>query len=130
MNPTNTSFEGEYNQYLSFVDLEQHPEWNDAWKNQDKERVEAILYSLGADISNGWSIEVNLHRTRTTNKVEYGPRFCYTQRKDKAWQKWLSVEDLIETSNDWSLKLELQGMNKHGYGTVHSVKSIDQNVEK
>ena len=61
----NTEHSEDFNQYISFYDLEMNePEWQEAWKSQDKDRVEALLYKWGCDINYGWEIKVCAHRPR------------------------------------------------------------------
>lgn len=117
----------EYDQYLSFVDVEQHPEWLEAWKAQDKEKVDAILYSFGVDLENGYEVEINTHRTRLTQKIEYGPRFSFSERQDKVWKEsGMSIEDQIRNCGDISLQNMLSGMNKFGFGKCDTVKTVEQ----
>lgn len=117
----------EFDQYLSFHDMEQVPGWNEAWKEQDEEKVEAILYSVGVDVSCGWEIEVNTHRTRISQQVEYGPRFSFKARVDKEWEKiGMSIEDRIANCQDISLQMMLQGMSKRGYGRVDTVRTVEE----
>lgn len=113
MNNTNLKdYSDSYNQYLSFLDLELDPEWNKAWREQDEKKIEALLYKYGADISFGWEVEVCLHRPRTSKAVEYGPRFNFVSRTDKAWQPYMSTEELIAATSDKHLKAELIGMSR------------------
>lgn len=125
---TTTRFpSSEYDQYLSFVDVEAHPQWQEAWKNQDKELVDAILYSFGCNIENGYEIEVNTHRTRLTQQIEYGPRFSFSQRTDKEWEKsGMSIEDQIRNCKDVTLQSMLNGMSKRGYGKVDTVRTVQE----
>lgn len=117
----------EYDQYLSFVDVENVQGFQEAWKAQDKEKVDTILYSLGVDLENGYEIEINTHRTRISQQVEYGPRFSFSERKDKAWQQsGMSIEDQIANCSDISLQIMLKGMSKRGFGKCDTVKSVEQ----
>lgn len=117
----------EYDQYLSFLDLEQHPDWMEAWKAQDKDKVDQILYSMGCDLNCGYEVEVLLHRSRLSKQVEYGPRMSFKMREDKEWKRTgMSIEDAIHTTEDYSLKSMLQGMNKHGFGKMDTVKTVEQ----
>jgi hypothetical protein len=111
MNNKAVDFSSEFDQYYSFFDLEQHPDWAEAWRDQDEQRVSKILYSLGCDVNYGWEITVCNHRTRTTGQVEYGPRMSFKQRVDKEFQKYLSTEDLIACSSSF-VKGELMGMSR------------------
>jgi hypothetical protein len=109
----NINSEYEYNQYLSFVDLEEHHEWAAAWKAQDEDKVSEILYKFGCDVSNGWEIEVNLHRTRLSQQVEYGPRFTFKERTDKQWQATgMGFEDMIAAQRLF-LRGDMMGMSRH-----------------
>lgn len=103
---------GGYNQYLSFVDLERDPEFVVAWKEQDQEKVESLLYKYGCDLEYGYEVEVCLHRPRTMNSAEYGPRFSFKSRVDKEWHQYMTTEELIEVTADPFLRAELMGMSQ------------------
>jgi hypothetical protein len=105
-------YSDKYNQYLSFVDLELDPEWNAAWKVQDKQKVEELLYKYGADIKYGWEVEVILHRPRTSNQPEYGPKINFVERTDKEFAPYVSTEDMIANTKDSFLKADLMVMSK------------------
>lgn len=121
------SIPSEYDQYLSFHDMEQVPGWIEAWKEQDKEKFEAILYSVGVELQHGYEIEVNMHRTRLSQQVEYGPRFSFSQRTDKEWQKiGMSIEDQIMNCSDSTLQSMLMGMSRRGYGKVDTVRTVEE----
>ena len=111
MSNSAVDYSSEYDQYLSFVDLERDAEWNVAWKAQNQKKVEELLYKYGCEIDYGYEIEVCLHRPRTSNSVDYGPRISFKSRTDKEWQKNMSVEDLIACSSSF-VKGELMGMNR------------------
>lgn len=91
----------EFNQYLGQLDMERHPLWEAAWKGQNQDLFEKILYDLGADLSYGYAFNVCLYRSRMTNKVEYGVRVSFTERTDKWWvDNMMNVSDLVrETKN-------------------------------
>ena len=127
MSNSKATMPSEYDQYLSFVDVENVQGFQEAWKAQDKEKVDAILYSLGVDLENGYEIEINTHRTRISQQVEYGPRFSFSERKDKVWQQsGMSIEDQIANCSDISLQIMLKGMSKRGFGKCDTVKSVEQ----
>ena len=105
-------YSDEFNQYLSFLDLEIDPEWNDAWKAQDKKKVEQLLHKYGADLKYGWKVEVVLHRPRTSNQAEYGPKINFVERSDKEWLPFMSTEDMIANTKDSFLKADLMVMSK------------------
>lgn len=120
----------EYNQYLSFLDLEQHPEWSKAWKEQDQKKVEEILHYMGCDLRCGYQIEVNLHRSRKSQQVEYGPRVSFCQRVDKEFQQTgMSIEDQILNTQDDTLRDILEEMSRGSitgqfldYAKEHEIK--------
>lgn len=102
----------EYNQYLSFVDVERHPEWEVSWRGQDEDKVLSILYSFGCDVEKGYDIDIVCHRTRTTNQVEYGPRFSFKERVDKEWQKiGMQFEDMLSAQRPF-LRSDLLSISK------------------
>lgn len=108
----NIDYSDEYNQYLSFLDLELDPEWNAAWKAQDKEKVEELLYKYGADIRYGFDVEVCTHRPRVSHQIEHGPKIVFKERTDKEWLPYMSTEDRIANTTDAYLKAELLVMSK------------------
>jgi hypothetical protein len=112
MNNKDNDYTDDFNQYLSFVDLEKDPEWNTAWRAQDEEKVEGLLYKYGADVKFGFEVEVVLHRPRCSNQAEYGPKINFVQRTDAAWLPYLSTEDLIATTSDVFMRSELMTMNR------------------
>lgn len=112
MKNVNQDYSDEYNQYLSFLDLERDPEWNVAWKSQDKEKVEELLYKYGADLKYGWEVEVILHRPRTSNAAEYGPKINFVERTDAEFAPYVSTEDMIANTKDSFLKADLMVMSK------------------
>lgn len=100
-----------FDQYLSFVDLEKLDDWHLAWKGQDKQKFEEILYNNGADLEFGWSVVEGLHRPRTSNQVDYGPRVTFKERSDKWWvRNMMSVEDIITHVTDEQVRVDLIGM--------------------
>ena len=110
----NAEHSEDFNQYISFYDLEMNePDWQEAWKSQDKDRVEALLYKWGCDINYGWEIKVCAHRPRLSKPIEYGPRFQFKERVDKQWQKTgMSFEDQIANTKDSFLKADLMVMSQ------------------
>ena len=112
MNNKDNDYTDEFNQFLSFVDLELDPEWNTAWKSQNKQKVEELLYKYGADIRYGFDVEVCLHRPRVSNSIEHGPKIVFKERTDKEWLPYLSTEDMIATTSDSYLKADLMVMSR------------------
>lgn len=100
-----------FDQFLSFVDLEKHPKWNKAWKEQNQEVFEEVLFDLGADVTQGWSISVCLHRPRTSNAAEYGPMVRFKERTDKGWESYRDVSDIVRDTESsvarYGMKLSL-----------------------
>lgn len=110
----NVDFSDQYNQYVSFYDLEMYePEWPAAWKAQDKAKVSKLLYKWGCDTDYGWEVEIHNHRPRTSKHAEYGPRFQFKQRVDDVWVKTgMSFEDMIANTKDSFLKAELMTISQ------------------
>ena len=112
MNNKDNDYTDEFNQYLSFVDLEKDPEWNTAWRAQDEAKVEDLLYKYGADTKFGWEVEVCLHRPRTSNSAEYGPKVNFVERTDEEFAPYISTEDMIANTKDSFLKAHLMVMSR------------------
>lgn len=112
-----------HDQYLSFLDLENHPDWGSAWKSQNEKKVSEILHSLGVDLDYGWEISVCLHRSRISNKVEYGPRISFKERTDREWMRDnMAVEDIIRNTGDKSMREEMLVMSRrYNLGTATDV---------
>lgn len=86
-----------HNQYLSFIDLEKLDDWEKAWKGQDKELFEKILFTHGMDPAFGYSIEQALHVPRTERnqrKMDFGPLVRFKERVDKEFEPYRCVEDI------------------------------------
>ena len=109
MNNKDNDYTDDFNQYLSFVDLEKDAEWNTAWKAQDEAKVEELLYKYGADVKYGWEVEVCLHRPRISNSAEYGPKVNFVERTDKEFAPYISTEDMIANTKDSFLKSRHDG---------------------
>lgn len=112
MNNKDNDYTDDFNQYLSFLDLERDPEWNTAWKSQNKQKVEELLYKYGADIRYGFDVEVCLHRPRVSNSIEHGPKIVFKERTDKEWLPYMSTEDQIANTTDAYLKADLIVMSQ------------------
>lgn len=96
MEVSSKGFEYMFNQYLSFLDLECHEDFKKVWSEQDKRGFEKVLMSMGADLNFGWEIKVCLHRSRFSEKVDYGPRITFKERTDKYWIKnGMQLEDIV-----------------------------------
>jgi hypothetical protein len=127
----NLDYTDQYNQYLSFYDLEMNePEWLEAWKSQDKEKVEKLLYKWGCDTKYGWEIEVHLHRPRTSNQVEYGPRFQFVERTDKEFAPYVSTEDMIANTKDSFLRSELMTISQQSNFSGSLIDQYGEEEEK
>lgn len=113
-----------FNQYLSFSDLDKLQGWKEAWKSSNIEQVEKLLFKVGVDLEFGWEIVVNNHRPRTSNLPVYGPRFEFKEREDKEFIQsgMKTVEDIINSCSDSSLRLELKGMSRRDNNTAQALK--------
>lgn len=111
---TNKPDEDQFNQFLSWVDLEKDPHFVSAWKAQDLNVIEAILYKYGCDIKSGWILNYCQHRPRTSNQAVHSVRFEFKERSDKEFiaSGMKAVEDIINDCSDWTMRVELKGMSK------------------
>lgn len=89
--------EYDFDQFLSFLDLEKLDDWEEAFKGQNEELFNKVLYTNGADLDYGWKIEYVLHRPRTSNFVEYGPVVRFRERRDKEYEPYRDVRDIART---------------------------------
>lgn len=87
----------EFDQFLSFTDLEKVDGFTDAWKSQDEEKFIEILYKNGMDKRFGYQLGYSLHRPRTSNQVEYGLRITFKERQDKEFEPYRDVRDIART---------------------------------
>lgn len=126
----NIDYSDSYNQFLSFVDLERDPEWNDAWKVQNKQKVEELLYKYGADIRYGFDVEVCTHRPRTSNAIEHGPKIVFKERSDKEWLPFLSTEDMIANTKDSFMRGELMVMSQQSNFSGSLIDQYGEEEEK
>lgn len=89
-----------FDQYLTQLDLEMHPFWNTAWKGQNQDAFERILYDFGCDPEYGYSIEMGLARARRKDlkpyqQVEYGVVVRFKERTDPDWAEFRAIEDIV-----------------------------------
>jgi len=99
-------------QYLSFYDLAQHPDFLPAWKNQDSKKIEQVLYEMGADLTHGYEMNVCQHRSRIDAKLINGPRYTFKERQDAEWLPFRSTEDNIRITGDKEFTKDLNQINK------------------
>jgi hypothetical protein len=91
----------EFDQYLGQLDMERHPLWESAWRGQNQDEFETILYDLGADLNYGYDFRVCLHRSRMTSKVECGLRVGFRERSDKWWvDNMMDTSDIVRNTHD------------------------------
>lgn len=91
----------DFDNYLGQLDLELHPQWDEAWSKQDKQLFEKVLFDLGADVSFGYDFTVCLYRSRMTNKVEYGLRASFKERTDAWWTKnMMDTTDVVRNTHN------------------------------
>lgn len=99
-------------QYLSFKDLEGVIGFQTCKETQDKDLLESILWTYGADISKPYIIRKVLHRPRTSKEVYDGFRVEFTERLDKEYllSGMASIEAQLFTK-DKSLAAELMSLD-------------------
>lgn len=102
-----------YDQYLSAIDLEKHPEWKKAWKNQDKTLMAKILYDMGADLEYGYNFAVCYHRPRTSKETVNAFRVSFRERRDHEWvMSMMELEDVIRVTEDRGMRQDMMQMSK------------------
>lgn len=91
----------DFDQYLTHLDLELHPDWELAFKGGDRAAFEAILKDFGADLSYGYTEEVATARARRSDltpsqQVVNGVLVRFKERTDKWWvDNMMDITDII-----------------------------------
>lgn len=97
---------GEFDQYLTHLDLELHPLFKKVLLTGDRDAFEAILKDFGADLSYGYEEEVATARARRkdltpTQQVVTGVLVRFKERTDKWWvDNMMDVSDIIRNTKD------------------------------
>lgn len=103
---------------ISFYDLMQYPEAKQAILDNDEKAMNKVLYSLGLDINEYFEIVDCYHRplTKKDNSPWYGSRYVGVERQDKAYLESgnSSWENIVDSTGDIGLKLQLEQMSKQG----------------
>lgn len=117
----------DFNQFLSFLDLEKLDNWKEAFNGQNEEMFNQILYTHGCDLSYGWAIETCLHRPRTSNMIEYGPVIRFKERSDKEFEPYKAVEDI---ARDHESSFVRAGMQESLNSGLHLADFIEEELSK
>lgn len=120
-----------YDQYLSYFDLLHFDGFKEAWKDQDLTVVEKALDAMGVDLRYGYEMTVQDHRCRIGQKQRLScPRFGFKEKSDpNCVRNYMSVEDIIRTTSDKSLRDEMNQMSKRqglGLHIKNNVKDEDE----
>lgn len=97
---------GEFDQYLTHLDLSLHPQWLEVFINGDRAALERILEDFGADLSYGYTEEVAHARARRSDlkpadQVVYGVLVRFKERTDKWWtDNMMEISDIIRNTKD------------------------------
>ena len=100
----------------SFYDLMQNEEFKSSVVNEDKKKMEELLFSIGFDISQGYDLVSVLHRPETTKEPWMGVRVEGFEREDKDWlgSPYASLEAHIAACPDASKRVHLAMLNPRG----------------
>lgn len=114
-------------QVLSFFDLFLDPEFKKAYMNQDKKRVDELLFQVGVDVTKEYNVIERLHRplSAKTNEPIKGAMLEYSPRQDKQWLKsgYASWDEQLDACEDVTLKDQL------GYISFEYTSTTQMNVE-
>lgn len=93
---------GEFDQYLTQLDLMLHPKWKEFVKGDDSV-FETILHDFGADLKFGFTSEVETVRARRKDlypyqQVQTGLVVRFRERRDKEWEPYREITDIIRTN--------------------------------
>lgn len=100
----------------SFYDLMQNEEFKSSVVNEDKKKMEELLFSIGFDIEQGYDLVSVLHRPETTKQPWMGVRVEGYEREDKDWLSgpYSTLEAHIAACPDASKRVALQMLNPRG----------------
>lgn len=104
---------------ISFYILMDDSEFKEAVKNNDETKMEEILYKYGIDTYLPYQIVSCEHRVfpSTDNPLTFnGPLVQGVERQDKDWMNagYSSFENVVDASNDPSLRAELKWIGRQG----------------
>lgn len=97
---------GEFDQYLTHLDLELHPAFKKVLLNGDRDAFERVLKDFGADLSYGYEEEIATARARRkdlqpSKQVVTGVLVRFKERTDKWWvDNMMDVSDIIRNTKD------------------------------
>ena len=95
---------GEFDQYLTHLDLELHPNWKQALIIGDRTAFEVILKDFGADLTYGYEEEFATARARRNDlppskQISSGVLVRFKERTDKWWvENMMDVSDIIRNT--------------------------------
>lgn len=117
---------------LSFHDLMLDSEFKKAVTENNKQKMDELLYQVGVDVSQGWNVIERLHRPLSFKNYEepiYGPMVEYSPRTDKEWLKsgYATTEEVIDATTDSFLRAELMTMSKQSNFTGDSMNKYGSN---
>jgi len=100
----------------SFYDLMQNAEFKKAVVEEDKKKMEELLFSIGFDVEQGYDLVSVLHRPETTKQPWMGLRAEGYEREDKDWldSPYASLEAHIAACPDASKRVHLAMLNPRG----------------
>ncbi len=86
----------DFDQYLSFKDLEKLDCWRDILLKNDEDLLEEQLFKHGCDLKYGYQIVSQDHTTRTNPRIaHFGPRILFKERTDEDWiNNYMAIEDV------------------------------------
>lgn len=110
----------------SMHDLMSDADFKKAVVENNKAKMDELLYQVGVDVKQGWEIIERLHRPLSFKNYEdpiYGPMVEYTPRTDPTWLKsgYATIEDVIEATSDSFMRAELMTMNKQSNFTGNAM---------
>lgn len=102
---------------ISLYDLMNYKESKEIVLSGDKKALKEALFTLGLNVKNEpYYEEECYHRpaTKADKAPWYGIRYVCSERVDDEWinSGYASMEAIIESSDDLSLKAVLNGMNR------------------
>lgn len=113
---------------ISMYDLMSEASFKKAVIEDDKNKIDELLFLVGVDTTQPYEYIDRLHRPMTLkgNDPVFGPMIEYFPRIDKEWLEsdYCSFEDKVENCGDVGLRIELMQIGKRVDSTCMAMEYL------
>lgn len=119
----------DFDQYLSFKDLEKLDCWRNILVAGDEVALKELIFKHGCDLEYGYQIVSQYHVTRTRPYIQhFGPRIVFKERTDADWMgKYMAVEDIARVHTSSFVRA---GMTESLNSGLHLADFIEDELSK